>query len=233
VAGNGGQCLNANGTFTPPGANYGRFNPSFPGTCPYVTSVGATQVATGSTVTQPEQAAESVIYSGGGFSNNFAMPSYQASAVKSYFKNHNPPYGADRYNNSQMSRGYPDLSANGVNYVITVDGNFSRVFGTSKSISVLPAYSSANIFVAKGASSPVVGSILTLINSARMFAGKGSIGFINPTIYEYPWVLNDITKGSNQGCGTSGFTAVEGWDPVTGLGTPNFPKLLALYLGLP
>jgi tripeptidyl-peptidase-1 len=65
-----------------------------------------------------------------------------------------------------------------------------------------------------------------------MFAGKGPIGFINPTIYEYPWVLNDITKGSNRGCGTSGFTAVEGWDPVTGLGTPNFPKLLALYLGL-
>jgi tripeptidyl-peptidase I len=49
VAGNGGQCLNANGTFTPPGANYGQFNPSFPETFPYVTSVGATQVATGST----------------------------------------------------------------------------------------------------------------------------------------------------------------------------------------
>jgi len=66
-----------------------------------------------------------------------------------------------------------------------------------------------------------------------MFAGKGSIGFINPTLYEYPEVLNDIVIGGNQGCGTPGFTAVEGWDPVTGLGTPNFPKMLELWLQLP
>jgi tripeptidyl-peptidase-1 len=66
-----------------------------------------------------------------------------------------------------------------------------------------------------------------------MFAGKGPIGFINPTLYEYPWILNDIEKGGNQGCGTPGFTAVEGWDPVMGLGTPNFPRMLALWLGLP
>ena len=39
--------------------------------------------------------------------------------------------------------------------------------------------------------------------------------------------------GGNQGCGTAGYTAVPGWDPVTGLGTPNFPKLLAAWLLLP
>jgi len=33
--------------------------------------------------------------------------------------------------------------------------------------------------------------------------------------------------------GTPGFTAVKGWDPVTGLGTPNFPKMLATFLLLP
>jgi len=138
VAGNDGECIDGTtGNYTAPGANYGLFNPSFPATCPYITSVGATQVATGSTVTQPEQAAESVIYSGGGFSNVFPLPSYQSSAVKSYFQNHNPPYGADRYNNSQMTRGYPDISANGVNYVLAVDGNFSLVYGTSKP---LPLY---------------------------------------------------------------------------------------------
>ena len=27
--------------------------------------------------------------------------------------------------------------------------------------------------------------------------------------------------------------SVQGWDPVTGLGTPNFPKLLARWLLLP
>ena len=42
--------------------------------------------------------------------------------------------------------------------------------------------------------------------------------------------FNDITNGTNPGCGTEGFSAQPGWDPVTGVGTPNFPKLLALWL---
>lgn len=48
--------------------------------------------------------------------------------------------------------------------------------------------------------------------------GKKPIGFINPTIYKFPGIFNDITEGGNQGCGTAGFQAVKGWDPVTGLG---------------
>ena len=83
------------------------------------------------------------------------------------------------------------------------------------------------------ASSPVTGSILTLINEARYNAGKTSIGFINPVLYANPQVLNDITEGGNQGCGTAGFEATTGWDPVTGLGTPNYPKMKALFLSLP
>jgi tripeptidyl-peptidase-1 len=39
-------------------------------------------------------------------------------------------------------------------------------------------------------------------------------------------------NGSNPGCGTDGFYAVKGWDPVTGLGTPNYPKMLRLFMGL-
>jgi tripeptidyl-peptidase-1 len=190
------------------------FNPSFPGTCPYITSVGATQVKPGASVTQPEEAAESVIYSGGGFSNVFGMPSYQKQALKTYFAEHKPPYGPDRYNTSETSRGLPDVSANGVNYVIAIDGNFSYVYGTS-------------------ASSPTFGSVLTLVNAARLDVGKSPIGFINPVLYANPYVLNDITAGGNQGCGTPGFKAVRGWDPVTGLGTPNFLAMVALWLFLP
>ncbi|KAF8259695.1 hypothetical protein EI94DRAFT_1614660, partial [Lactarius quietus] len=37
--------------------------------------------------------------------------------------------------------------------------------------------------------------------------------------------FDDITSGSNPGCGTGGSPAMVGWDPVTGLGTPNFDKL--------
>ncbi|KAJ8066000.1 hypothetical protein OCU04_005094 [Sclerotinia nivalis] len=203
VAGNGGVCGTGNA-----------FNPSFPSTCPYVTSVGATQVKPNATVTQPEEAAESVIYSGGGFSNIFSIPKYQSHAVATYFADSPPPYTSAQYNNSQTTRGYPDISANGVNYVVAVDGEFSLVYGTS-------------------ASSPVVGAIFTLINAARINAGKAPVGFVNPVLYAHPGVLNDITSGGNQGCGTAGFTAVKGWDPVTGLGTPNYPKLLNLYLSLP
>ena len=212
VAGNGGQCIAANGSYNNGGS--GRFNPSFPPTCPYVTAVGATQIVPGASVTQPEEACETVIFSGGGFSNVFPLPGYQSAAVKGWFANHPPPYTAAQFNNSQQTRAYPDLSANGANYVIAIDGAFSLVYGTS-------------------ASSPVVGSILTLVNEARLSIGKSSIGFINPTLYANPGTLNDITSGGNQGCGTPGFTAVQGWDPVTGLGTPNFPKLVAKFLSLP
>ena len=47
--------------------------------------------------------------------------------------------------------------------------------------------------------------------------------------------LNDVTSGSNTGCGFSdvGFSAVKGWDPVTGLGTPNYAALAKAVLALP
>lgn len=213
VAGNRGQCIDpVTGAYN--NGTSGKFNPSFPGGCPYVTSVGATQIVPGASVTAPEEACETVIFSGGGFSNVFALPDYQSNAVKGFFANHPPPYGADRFNNSQQTRGFPDVSANGANYVVAVDGKFSLVYGTS-------------------ASSPTFGSVITLVNEARFDIGKGSVGFLNPVLYAHPEVLNDITAGGNQGCGTPGFTAVQGWDPVTGLGTPNFLKLAALYLLLP
>lgn len=57
--------------------------------CPYVTAVGATKMAPGTKVTDPEVAAqegEGSIFlpwsTGGGFSNVFPVPSYQASALK-------------------------------------------------------------------------------------------------------------------------------------------------------
>ena len=218
VAGNGGQCCTnakcAGGTYNNGGA--GTFNPAFPSTCPYVTSVGATQVKPGGSVTatSPEQACETVIYSGGGFSNVFPLPSYQAAAVNNYFANNNPPYSASQYNNSRTVRAYPDVSANGANYVTAVDGSLILVYGTS-------------------ASSPTFGSIITLINEQRALKSKKPLGFLNPVLYANPTVLNDITSGGNQGCGTPGFTAVPGWDPVTGLGTPNYPALLNLALSLP
>lgn len=50
VAGNRGQCINPDGTYND--GSSGKFNPSFPGGCPYVTSVGATQIAQGASVSR-------------------------------------------------------------------------------------------------------------------------------------------------------------------------------------
>jgi tripeptidyl-peptidase-1 len=49
---------------------------------------------------------------------------------------------------------------------------------------------------------------------------------LNPWLYANPQALNDVTLGNNAGCGSEGFPAMAGWDPATGLGSPNFDALL-------
>lgn len=72
------------------------FNPSWPSTCPYVTSVGATYIPPGSTVYDPEAAAimgDNPDYtSGGGFSNVHGTADYQRDATEKYFSEHDPAY---------------------------------------------------------------------------------------------------------------------------------------------
>lgn len=211
VAGLQGQCLTPNGGYTPAGSDFGIFNPMFPGTCPYITSVGATGLPSNVSIFTPETAAG---FSAGGFSNLFPIPDYQKEAIAHYYARHAPPYNSSVYNNTQAVRGFPDVAANGMNYSVAINGTFFSISGTS-------------------ASSPVFGSVVTLLNEARLRVGKGPIGFLNPVLYQHPEVLNDIKTGNSAGCGTNGFSAVEGWDPITGLGTPNFPKMEALFLALP
>jgi tripeptidyl-peptidase-1 len=86
----------------------------------------------------------------------------------------------------------PDVSANGGVYVITVNGSFTGVLGTS-------------------ASCPTVASIITIVNEQRKAQNKGPIGFLNPSFYNNPTMFTDITSGNTLGCGTNGFSAVPGW----------------------
>lgn len=153
-------------------------------------------------------------YSGGGFSNVFPLPSYQSSAVTNYLTRYPPPYSSAIYNNSGHARAYPDISALGLNLATVYLGDIYGVGGTS-------------------ASTPLIGGVVTLINEARIASGKGPVGFLNPTIYKHPEAFNDITIGGNPGCGTEGFTCEVGWDPVTGMGTPIYPRLLEVFMGLP
>ncbi|KZT21194.1 subtilisin-like protein [Neolentinus lepideus HHB14362 ss-1] len=188
----GGQCTSNDGTDTV------KFQPIFPASCPYVTSVGGTYKV------NPEVAVD---FSSGGFSNYFARPSYQSSAVSTFLTSLGSSY-SDMYNSS--GRGFPDVSAQGRNFQVVIDGSTSGVSGTS-------------------ASSPTFAGVVTLLNDYRIASGKAPLGFLNPWLYGTGVDgLNDITSGSNPGCDTDGFTARAGWDPVTGLGTPDFGKLQAL-----
>lgn len=194
------------------GENRAIFLPTFPAACPWVTSVGATQG-------QPEKAAA---FSAGGFSNYWARPSWQSSAVSEYLTNLGSKFQS-YYNAS--GRGFPDVAAQGLNFVIYNQGSEGGVEGTS-------------------CSAPTFSGIIGLLNDARLRAGLSPLGFLNPWLYSNASsALNDITQGSSAGCNGyssfnqtrlsggkviagAGWAAAQGWDPVTGLGTPNFPKLL-------
>lgn len=214
----GAPCQSNDGNKTP------QFTPQFPGTCPYITAVGGTQSIS------PEIAWSA---GSGGFSNYFAQPDYQASAVSTYLNNYIDPATREYFTafTNFTNRGFPDVSAHSVepDYAVVVNGNPALSGGTS-------------------AAAPVFASVIALLNDARFRAGKPALGFLNPWLYATGFTgLTDITLGGSVGCnGINGQTgrpivggsiipyaswnATEGWDPVTGLGVPNFEKLLALAL---
>merc|ERR1712232_659140 len=80
---------------------------------------------------------------------------------------------------------------------------------------------------------PAASGIFALLNDARKQAGQSSLGFLNPFIYENAAAFNDITTGRSYGCSSDGWPAKEGWDAVTGVGTPDYQKLAAIAVQLP
>ncbi|VDC03354.1 unnamed protein product [Peniophora sp. CBMAI 1063] len=180
------------------GTNTVRFQPIFPATCPFVTSVG------GTTRVNPEVAAG---LSSGGFSNFFAQPSYQSAAVSAFLAANGNTF-AGLFN--ATGRGFPDVAAQAENFQVVLGGQVVNVAGTS-------------------CASPTVAGIVSLLNDFLLSQNKPTLGFLNPLLYSTGVAgLNDITSGSNPGCGTAGFTARAGWDPVTGLGTLDFGKLQSI-----
>lgn len=200
--GDKGFCLSNNGT------DAATFLPSFPDGCPYVTSVGATTGFSPETAAYDVLGADSVFTSGGGFSNYFAQPAYQAAAVQNYSAAHlaDGAY-AGLYNAS--GRAYPDIAAQGQKFAVVWEAAVVRLDGTS-------------------ASTPLAAAVIALVNDALLAAGRSPLGFLNPWLYQGGGrnAFNDVANGSAAGCGVEGFVAAEGWDAVTGWGTPNFPAIL-------
>ena len=81
------------------------------------------------------------------------------------------------------------------------------------------------------AATPTVAGMIALANDARLNAGKSVLGFLNPFIYQNPDIFFDVTLGDpSQACWLNdldGYSVSEGWDPVTGFGTPDYHRLVA------
>lgn len=187
-----------------------KFHPSFPACLPHVTAVGATQLQNDGSETT------GVSFSGGGFTprNYFtraASAPYQNALVQAYFTSGVKLPNASYWDNT--GRGIPDVSAVGVNFDVVIAGITQGVSGTS-------------------ASTPTVAGIIGLINDKRMAAGQAALGFLNPFLYQNPGAFRDILLGYNDGGDflQPAFYAAKGWDPVTGLGTPNYVALKAAAL---
>ena len=216
------------------GTNSTGFQPIFPATCPWVTSVG------GTVGVAPERAAD---YSSGGFSDTWGMPTYQRSAVDEYFRTQPAAWQPYTKYFNKTGRGFPDVAAQGSNFQVILGGVELLITGTS-------------------ASAPVFAGIIALVNDYRLRKGRKSLGFLNPALYNNPKAFTDVKDGRSTGCNDpkfgegspgivpgAGWNATEGWvsflgsgrvlvgglliceqDPVTGAANAKVWELEA-YLG--
>merc|ERR1719263_998741 len=190
------------------GSNNGKLSPSFPASIPYALAVGSTFFDSG---LSGEEQATTQFGSGGGFSYDYDIPSYQSSAVQAYLAK-DPKTGTKTFN--QNGRATPDVSALAEQFEV-----ITSQFGIPETIAV----------GGTSASTPTWGGIISLLNEECLSASGGSktLGFINPLLYKNADAFTDITKGTNAigENAQSGWKATAGWDAVTGLGTPKFASL--------
>jgi subtilase family serine protease len=204
----------------------------WPASDPLVTAVGGTYLctdpATGMTVNSglppstcgafPGVREIGWIDSGGGFSSVFAKPQYQDTL----------PAGSTPIT---TGRGVPDVSyqassRTGVLVYDTAPGDATSGLACPDGT---PCAAGWYVVGGTSSSSPQFGAIVAI---ADQVAGHG-LGQINPTLYalasgkNYGTYFYDVTTGNNTADpAVTGYPATAGWDPVTGLGTPNAANLV-------
>jgi tripeptidyl-peptidase-1 len=193
------------------------YKTNYPASSKYVLSVGGTSLKKLGEMRSGEVAVKDG-YSSGGFSGLWTAPSWQGSATQDYLKS-----GAKMPSSgfSKTGRGVPDISALSGGDVeawqTRVGSHWEGQAGTSTS-------------------APFIASLIAKLNAKRLAAGMGTMGFLNPWLYsavKTSGALFDVTEGSNSAKGNGGggiFYCAKGWDPVTGLGTPNYEVLEKLAL---
>ncbi len=216
----------------------------WPGSDPLVTGVGGTYLCTNAvtgtsvdTTDPPARCQPALnpalqretgwVISGGGYSILFPRPTFQntlppGSTYVGSSVGAPPP-------NSNM-RGVPDVAfqasaATGVLVYITLppDGSFGLMCGTT------PCSTGWYVVGGTSASSPQWAGLIAI---ADQMAGR-RLGYINPALYaialdpaKYAADFFDVTVNCNQSSSIPGYCASQGWDAVTGLGTPNAAKLI-------
>jgi subtilase family serine protease len=205
----------------------------WPASDPLVTGVGGTYLCTDATATSARvldnvsppancqgQSEEEVgwIGSGGGFSSVFTKPGYQNAL----------PSGSTAIG---TMRGVPDIglqasSRTGALVYLSLppDGLSGLICGSS------PCSTGWYDIGGTSLSCPQWAGLIAIADQIK---GHG-LGLINPALYQlasnpatYAKYFFDVTTGNNQTVSSiPGYPATTGWDPVTGLGTPNAANLL-------
>lgn len=186
----------------------GKPHVDFPASNPFSLACGGTTLESGSTAGSPSETVWNEGAqggsTGGGVSNFFAKPSYQA--------NTNVPAPA----NSAGGRGVPDVAADAdpnTGYMVVLGGQQQTFGGTS-------------------AVAPLYAGLFARINQSLTSHGGSVVGFVNPLLYAQAMPANafhDVTSGNNDIYGelNGKFPAGPGWDPCTGLGSIDGANLLA------
>jgi kumamolisin len=174
----------------------------FPASSPHVLACGGTQLIGNlntNTITSEvvwNELANNEGAGGGGVSDVFPLPSWQASVGV-------PPIAGG----TSTGRGVPDVAGNAdpvTGYLVVVDGKQQPIGGTS---AVAPLWAGLIARLAQ-ATGKKFGLLQPLIYGG-VTAGAAAQGF------------NDISQGNN-----GAYSAGPGWDATTGLGSPNGQALL-------
>ena len=216
----------------------------WPASDPLVTGVGGTYLCTDAmtgltvdTVNPPTRCRPALnpglqretgwVPSGGGYSILFPRPAFQNTLpTGSTFVGSS--VGAPPPNSSM--RGVPDVAyqasaTTGVLIYITLppDGTSGLLCGST------PCSTGWYVIGGTSASSPQWAGLIAM---ADQMAGR-PLGYINPALYQiasnpakYASDFFDVTQNCNQTTSIPGYCASQGWDAVTGLGTPNVAKLI-------
>jgi subtilase family serine protease len=183
-------------------------NEAWPADNAYIVSVGGTDLTT-SSAGGPWASETAWVDSGGGISpDNIAIPSWQQLSGVINSSNRG----------STTLRNGPDVSAN---------ANFTFYVCADQTTCTANSYGGTSF------AAPMWAGFIALVNQQLASSGQSTIGFINPTVYSqnvtssYATNFHDITSG------TSGsFSAVTGYDLVTGWGSPK-PALITALSGPP